>query len=261
MYILHSIPDDDLHVPVSSVILTDALNVALSVSSVISDTLAFCKDLVPPILSHQYYGCQYRLRLQHLDNAPSDSQISITELQAHAFFAQSCKQADVPVLELMQWIWTQWASMHSFITWMLLLQKGVNLFVELVDDSEDVPSLKGKCYADFCLNKNDWEKLKLVHEVLQEPASATQTFSSSRDPSVWWTIPILEFLQKSWENMAALPRFSPVHDAIHKGLNNVAKWNEVLLITDYEKWTREVRIGDGFSGEGAQRFPAPGKRT
>ncbi|KAG2737717.1 hypothetical protein P692DRAFT_20670093, partial [Suillus brevipes Sb2] len=35
--------------------------------------------------------------------------------QARAFFAQSCKQADVPVLELTQWIRTRWASMHSFI--------------------------------------------------------------------------------------------------------------------------------------------------
>jgi hypothetical protein len=51
-----------------------------------------------------------------------------------------------------------------------------------------------------------------------------QTFSSSRDPSVWRTILVLKFLQKSWENMAALPRFSPVHDALQKGLANVAKW-------------------------------------
>lgn len=43
--------------------------------------------------------------------------------KARAFFAQSCKQADIPVLELMQWVRTQWASMHNFIAQMLLLQK------------------------------------------------------------------------------------------------------------------------------------------
>jgi hypothetical protein len=39
--------------------------------------------------------------------------------------------------------------------------------VELTDDSEDVPNLKGKSYADFQLNRRDWEKLKLMLEVLQ----------------------------------------------------------------------------------------------
>ncbi|KAG2746077.1 hypothetical protein P692DRAFT_20741060, partial [Suillus brevipes Sb2] len=73
---------------------------------------------------------------------------------------------------------------------------GVNVFVKLADDSDEVPNIKGKCYADFRLDKKDWEKMKLAHEVLQ----------------------------KSWENMAALPRFSPVHDALQKGLANVAKW-------------------------------------
>ncbi|KAF8808401.1 hypothetical protein BYT27DRAFT_7097028, partial [Phlegmacium glaucopus] len=63
-----------------------------------------------------------------------------------------------------------------------------------------------------------WEKLKLMHEVLQEPASATQTFSSSCNPSVWCTIHVLEFLQKS-----VLPQFSKVHEAIQKALDNVAK--------------------------------------
>ncbi|KAG2045526.1 hypothetical protein BDR06DRAFT_978148, partial [Suillus hirtellus] len=141
--------------------------------------------------------------------------------QARAFFAQSCKQADVPTLELMQLVQTRWASMHSFITQMLLLQKGVNIFVKLADDSDEVPNIKGKYYADFWLDKKDWEKMKLAHE---EPASATQTFSSSQDPSVWRTLLVLEFLQQSWENMAAHARFFPVHDALQNGLKNIVKW-------------------------------------
>ena len=52
----------------------------------------------------------------------------------------------------------------------------------------------------------------------------TQTFSSSRDPTVWRTIPVLEFLIKSWEKMAATPQHNIVHDALVEGLNNLAKW-------------------------------------
>jgi len=43
----------------------------------------------------------------------------------------------------------------------------VNLFVELADDSEEVPSLKGKRYADFRLDRKDWERMKQMKEVLQ----------------------------------------------------------------------------------------------
>ena len=54
--------------------------------------------------------------------------------------------------------------------------------------------------------------------------SATQTFSSSRDPTVWCTIPVLEFLIKTWENMAAVPQYDKVHDALIACLDNLAKW-------------------------------------
>jgi len=36
-----------------------------------------------------------------------------------------------------------------------------------VDDSNEVPDLHGKSYLDFKLMKKDWEKLKVMHEVLQ----------------------------------------------------------------------------------------------
>ena len=112
----------------------------------------------------------------------------------------------------------------------------------MADDSDEVPPLKRKRYADFCLDRKDWERMKLMKEVLQvhntfhlisalanhfsvqEPASATQTFSSSSDPTVWRTIPILEFMIKTWENMVAKGQFEIVHDALTEGLNNLAKW-------------------------------------
>lgn len=58
----------------------------------------------------------------------------------------------------------------------------------------------------------------------QEPATAKQTFSSAREPTVWRTIPVLEFLLQSWENMAKLPKFFEVKHAISKGLENITKW-------------------------------------
>jgi hypothetical protein len=47
------------------------------------------------------------------------------------------------------------------------MYQGLNLFAEAADDGDDVPNLKGKSYADFRLRKKDWEKINLIHEVLQ----------------------------------------------------------------------------------------------
>lgn len=40
-------------------------------------------------------------------------------------------------------------------------------FVLLADESNSVPDLQGKSYADFHLLKKDWQKVELMHEVLQ----------------------------------------------------------------------------------------------
>jgi len=37
-------------------------------------------------------------------------------------------------------------------------------------------------------------------------------------------MPVLEFLQQSWENMANHPKFFEVEDAIRAGLDNLEKW-------------------------------------
>lgn len=114
-----------------------------------------------------------------------------------------------------------------------------------------MPNLKGKSYMDYRLRKQDWTTVALMHEVLkvcltfirladhltspfmcQEPATAKQTFSSSREPTVWRTIPVLEFLLQSWENMADLPKFAEVEHAIRKGLENTIKWYRKVDDTD-----------------------------
>ncbi|KAF5370479.1 hypothetical protein D9615_009743 [Tricholomella constricta] len=152
--------------------------------------------------------------------------------QARAFFKKSCQQNDVPTLQLLLWIRTRWASMYSFLDRMLTVRKAINHFVQLADDSDEVPTLRGKSYSDFRLGKQDWNKLELMHEVLKEPASAKQTFSSSQEPTVFRTVPVLEFLQETWENMADLPRFYEVEEALRKGLANLEKWYRKVTDVD-----------------------------
>ncbi|KAG2340027.1 hypothetical protein BDR05DRAFT_890603, partial [Suillus weaverae] len=55
--------------------------------------------------------------------------------------------------------------------------QGINRFIQLTDESDKVPNLKGKLYMDFRLSAPEWTKLKLMHEVLQEPADTQQSFS------------------------------------------------------------------------------------
>jgi hypothetical protein len=44
----------------------------------------------------------------------------------------------------------------------------VSHFAQYADESDEVPKLKGKNYSDFYLQKHDWEKLELMHEVRLE---------------------------------------------------------------------------------------------
>jgi hypothetical protein len=43
--------------------------------------------------------------------------------QARAFFRRSCQEVDTPVLELLKWICTRWASLFNFLDWMLILRE------------------------------------------------------------------------------------------------------------------------------------------
>jgi hypothetical protein len=48
------------------------------------------------------------------------------------------------------------------------LLQGVDQFVLLANASEKVPNLaKDRSYADFQLSKKDWDRLGIIHEVLQ----------------------------------------------------------------------------------------------
>jgi hypothetical protein len=102
--------------------------------------------------------------------------------------------------------------------------QAVDRFTLLADSSSSVPNLKGKSYAHFKLDSAEWKKIALIHEVLQEPANAQQTFSSSSTPTAWRIIPTLEFLQDTWENMSNVTKFSSLSGAINSGLENLRKW-------------------------------------
>jgi len=68
-------------------------------------------------------------------------------------------------------------------------------------------------------------------------------------------IPILEFLQQAWENMANEPKFYGLINAIHGGLENICKWYIVwdsahpyatiqINIYPFGKGSTEFHLGD-----------------
>ncbi|KAG1906385.1 uncharacterized protein F5891DRAFT_1244701 [Suillus fuscotomentosus] len=89
---------------------------------------------------------------------------------------------------------------------------------------DEVPKLKDKLYTDFRLSAHEWGELDLMREVLQEPADAQQSFSATREPTVWRTIPVLEYLQEMLQNMANSSKFSRLSTAIEAGVANLSKW-------------------------------------
>ncbi|KAG1901095.1 ribonuclease H-like domain-containing protein [Suillus fuscotomentosus] len=124
--------------------------------------------------------------------------------RARAFFQKACQEENVPQLELLQW--------------------AVNCFMNLTDKSKEVPTLRNKSYNDFKLDRADWKHLTLIHQVLKEPATAQQSFSSAKHPTAWCTIPTLECLADRWRSMAADVQYTPIADAIQQGLKNIDKY-------------------------------------
>ncbi|KAG2052084.1 hypothetical protein BDR06DRAFT_973269 [Suillus hirtellus] len=94
---------------------------------------------------------------------------------------------------------------------------------KLTDDSDKVPNLQGESYGTFKLLAKDWKKLELMHNVLQEPANSQQSFSVTWKPTVWCMIPVLEFLQQTWQNMAKSSKFADFLTIINSGINNLCK--------------------------------------
>jgi hypothetical protein len=45
--------------------------------------------------------------------------------------------------------------------------QGVNQFIQLADESDEVPDLKGKSYTAFKLSPQEWTMMELMRDVLQ----------------------------------------------------------------------------------------------
>lgn len=104
--------------------------------------------------------------------------------QALAFFKKMCEEVGIEALQLLGWVRTRWASLFNFLDRFRALKKvcvcpienlfryltviqAVNRFVQLADDSDEVPALRNKKYADFKLTPQEWVMIDRIHEVLQ----------------------------------------------------------------------------------------------
>ena len=118
-------------------------------------------------------------------------------------------------------------------------------FINLADESTQVPNLQKKTYADFRLTSNEWRKLELLCDVLkvlatsrgllrlltmrmQHPAQAQQVFSSERTPTVSCVFPVIEFLLTALEAAQKDPKFESIESAIAAGVSNLQKWYRKL---------------------------------
>ncbi|KAG2348733.1 hypothetical protein BDR05DRAFT_995137 [Suillus weaverae] len=145
-------------------------------------------------------------------------------LQAQVFFKKSCEEEGVAVCEILTWVRTCWASLFKCLECSLSLCLTVNRFTLLADKSHEVPKLHNKSYSNFKLNQANWRKIQLVHDILKEPATAQQSFSSVTSPTAWQTLLTLECLASTWGMMAENPEYAIIVDAIRKGLKNVEKF-------------------------------------
>ena len=71
-----------------------------------------------------------------------------------------------------------------------------------------------------------------MRDVVWEPASACKTFSSEKYPTLQQTLPVLEFMQEKWEQMAREEKYERIKDGIESGLRNLRKWYRSTDETD-----------------------------
>ncbi|KAG1812884.1 uncharacterized protein BJ212DRAFT_1207387, partial [Suillus subaureus] len=64
--------------------------------------------------------------------------------------------------------------------------QGVNRFIQLADDSDEVLNLQGKSYGAFKLSAEEWKKLELMHNVLQFADFSTSIDSGINNLCKWY---------------------------------------------------------------------------
>jgi hypothetical protein len=94
-----------------------------------------------------------------------------------------CREVEVPKHKLMLFVQTRWASMSTCLDQALTLQKictyaeqhnniliytqAITHFTQLADDSNEVPTLQNKTYSSFRMSKQEWDRIKLLYEVIK----------------------------------------------------------------------------------------------
>jgi hypothetical protein len=102
--------------------------------------------------------------------------------QASAFFFRCCAEEGLPRLELIKYVRTRWSSMYDLLERafklkavsfqcfllpsLLMNHQGITKFINLADESTQVPDLQKKSYGDYRLSSNEWVKLDLLRQIL-----------------------------------------------------------------------------------------------
>ena len=124
-------------------------------------------------------------------------------------------------------------------------KQGIMKFIQLADDSAQVPKLQKKFYANYKLTSIKWTNLDLLCQILrvsssyglalrvanpsmQHPTLAQQQFSSERVPTISCVFPTIEFLLLSLEAAKKHKTFIPIRDAISAGITNLTEWYHKL---------------------------------
>ena len=166
-------------------------------------------------------------------------------LQASLFFFKCCAEEGLPCLELIKYVWMRWSSMYDSLERALLLKgvsslislpssflmsiQGITKFIQLIDNSTQVPTLQKKCYTDYRLSPNEWTKLGLLHQILKVRTtshdlnqscsnlvktsilpSLKQVFSSERVPTISHIFLTIKFLLTSLEAAEKDDVFVPI---------------------------------------------------
>ncbi|KAN0130476.1 Ribonuclease H-like domain containing protein [Lactarius tabidus] len=142
-----------------------------------------------------------------------------------AFINQCCTEEGLPHLELIKYVCTHWSSMYNLLECAFLLKLGITKFIQLADDSAQVPKLQKKSYANYRLASNEWTNLDLLHQILRHPALAQQQFSSECVPTISRVFPTIEFLLMSLKAGEKDATFTPIGSAITAGILNLTKCN------------------------------------
>ena len=104
-------------------------------------------------------------------------------LHASFFFFKCCAEKGLPCLELIKYVQMCWSSMYDLLKWALLLKgvsslillpssflmsvQGITKFIQLTNNSTQVPMLQKKCYTNYRLSPDEWTKLGLLHQILK----------------------------------------------------------------------------------------------